>query len=373
MARHVGILGLFFSGFSLLVATKAHAQPPSLDLRWRAPAGCPQQRDVRERIEKLAGTKKVDEAKFSAAGTVTQSDDARYHLKLVVRAGGLVGERNIESKSCEQLAGAAAVALGLLLQSGKSLSSDSFGDSATNTVSHDGTNGARSGDAASVTANASPDPNRAPSAGTQTDATPRPPTSERAEAGSAEAAAAGAGSSRRVRLQVPMVALGVGPLPLPSFGLALGAGVSVHDWSFLAQVTKWSQQHLTVPGFPAFGADVDRVTVNVGACRAFRRDVFEVAPCLVMSVEHLSATSNGDRIVPRAAGVTWLAPGLGGEARVYFAEWFALGVAATGQVETSRPQISIAGTGAGTGAGVGEVGRVAPAAVTVLVGSEWIL
>jgi hypothetical protein len=373
MARHARFLWLLFSSWALLAATNARAQTvPSLDLQWRAPASCPQQRGVRERIEKLAGSKKSNQAKFSADGTITQSDDGRYHLKLVVREGGLVGQRSIESKSCEQLAGAAAVALGLLVQSGKSLSSDTFRDLATNTGNNTGTNGATSGEGAS---NAAGDTNRAASAGPQTDAAQQPPAGDRAQAGSDAAVAAGTDSRRRVRarLQVPMVALGVGPLPLPSFGLAVSAGASVDDWSFFVQLTKWAQQHLTVPGFPAYGADVDRATVNLGGCRAFRRDVFEVAPCLVMSVEHLSATGMGDRVLARSQRVTWFAPGLGGQARVYLADWFALGAAVTGQVETSRAQISIAGTGAGSGAGVGQVGRLGPAAVTVLVGSEWIL
>lgn len=356
MARHAGIFGLFFTSWALLSATNARAQAaPSLDLQWHAPAGCPQQASVLERIEKLAGEKRSSEAKFSADGTITQSDDGRYRLKLVVRAGGLLGERNIESKSCEHLTGAAAVALGLLMQSGKPPTSATFSDSATNA----GTNVGATGDAEA--SRAPSDANRAASAAIQGETTSPSP-------------AAGADSRRvHVRLQVPMVALGVGPLPVPSFGLALGAGASVDDWSFFVQFTKWSQQRLTVPGFSAYAAEVDRATVNLSACRAFRRDVFEVAPCLVMSVEHLSGTGSGERVVPRTEGVTWLAPGLGGQARVYVTDWFALGAAVTGQVEASRARISIAGTGAGTGAGVGEVARIGPAAVTVLVGSEWIL
>ncbi len=371
MARHARILWLLFSSWALLVATNARAQTvPSLDLQWRAPAGCPQRRGVRERIEKLAGSKKSNQAKFSADGTITQSEDGRYHLKLVVREGGLVGQRSIESKSCEQLAGAAAVALGLLVQSGKSLSSDTFRDLATNTGRN--TSGATSGEGPS---SASGDTQRAAAASTQTDATSRPSAGDHPEPGSDAAVAPGTDSRRgvRVRLQVPMLALGVGPLPLPSIGLAVSAGASVDDWSFFVQFTKWSQQHLTVAGLPAYGADVDRATVSLDACRAFRRDVFEVAPCLVMSVEHLSATGMGDRVLPRTERLTWFAPGLGGQARVYLADWFALGGAVTGQVETSRAQISIAGTGAGSGVGVGQVGRLGPAAVTVLVGSEWIL
>ena len=103
--RVLGAALLSLSGLSS--SGPARAQPaPTVDLQWTAPAGCPQQSDVRERVKKLSGTSASTHA-LRAEGSITQTVDGRFHLKLLVRSGGLVGERHIESSSCETLAGAA--------------------------------------------------------------------------------------------------------------------------------------------------------------------------------------------------------------------------------------------------------------------------
>ena len=327
---------------AVLSAARLRAQPappaapvpalaPPLELHWRAPEGCPQEPSVSFRVQQLTGMKRLKVGLVFADGTVIQTDDGRFHLTLLTHVGELVGERNIESKSCEQLAGAAAVALSLLLQSGDP-------------------NGTPANDASSTG------------------------TSERQDA-STRAGDAGSTSTREgendstrglhARLQLPLLALGIGPLSRPSFGLALGGGVSYRDWGFSLQLVKWLRQDLFASEFPGYGADVERATASVAACRAFRRDVFEIAPCLVMSVEHLSASGFGERVLAHEQSATLFSLGAGAQARVYFTDWFALTATVAGQAETSRPQISIAG--------VGDIERLGPAAFTVLVGSEWIL
>ena len=45
----------------LLVTTPAAAEPqPSIDMRWEAPPGCPQESDVRDRIQRLVGSGRHD-------------------------------------------------------------------------------------------------------------------------------------------------------------------------------------------------------------------------------------------------------------------------------------------------------------------------
>src|SRR3954468_2453115 len=89
-----------------LVSAAAHGQPSSaLNLRWQAPAGCPQQEEVRERIHKLTGATSSTGAVLHAEGAITQTDSAHFHLKLVTRSGKLVGERNLNASSCENLTG----------------------------------------------------------------------------------------------------------------------------------------------------------------------------------------------------------------------------------------------------------------------------
>src|ERR1017187_745103 len=108
----------------LLAAAPAMAEPPpSIDIRWEAPPDCPQENDVRERIQNLLGSGRHDNH-LRAEGTITRMD-RRFRLDLVVRVRDLVGTRSIEANSCEDFAGAAAVELGLLIHSAKSVSEPS--------------------------------------------------------------------------------------------------------------------------------------------------------------------------------------------------------------------------------------------------------
>ena len=87
----------------LFVTARAAAVPrPSIDLRWEAPQGCPQERDVRGRIQKILGSGRHD-SPLRAEGTITRID-GRFRLDLVVQIGGVAGTRTLVSKSCEDLA-----------------------------------------------------------------------------------------------------------------------------------------------------------------------------------------------------------------------------------------------------------------------------
>src|SRR6185436_12485578 len=83
-----------------------------------------------ERIRAIAGSLTQRESRLRADGTITK-EDGHFHLRLVVRDGELVGERNIVTDSCEDLAGAAAVALGLLLRSETPLTERELGGGVT--------------------------------------------------------------------------------------------------------------------------------------------------------------------------------------------------------------------------------------------------
>ena len=107
-----------WAGFVIgLSASPALAQSTAgPELLWTAPANCPQEAGVRERLRSIIGGLNVSQSRLRAEGEVTQVD-GHFHLKLVVHDGELVGERSLDSDSCEDLAGATAVALGLLLRS----------------------------------------------------------------------------------------------------------------------------------------------------------------------------------------------------------------------------------------------------------------
>jgi hypothetical protein len=169
----------------------------------------------------------------------------------------------------------------------------------------------------------------------------------------------------RVLIQAPLATLSVGPLPRPSWGAALGAGVSYESWRFLLGGAEWLRQNMPAKDIPGYGADIDRATLTLRTCRAQRVSLFELAPCVVLSLEHVSARGTGAHVAPRSEQATGLGVGAGAQGRLYLARWFSLIVGVDAQIETSRPQLSIDGVGA--------VGQLGPAAFTVVVGPEWIL
>ena len=120
----------------------------------------------------------------------------------------------------------------------------------------------------------------------------------------------------------------------------------------------------TTIDFQQYGADVNRATVTLLGCRALLLSRFEVAPCATLSLEHLAARGTGTHTRARTAHATWLSPGLGVQARAYMAPWLSLMIGLNGELETSRPQLSLDGLGHVTG--------LFPAAGTITVGSEWI-
>ena len=358
-----------------------------LSLRWRSPAGCPQQEEVKDRIRKLIGSTRVTATALQAEGTITQTDSAHFHLKLVTRSGSLVGERNLDATSCENLTGAAAVSLALLLRAAEPLSADDLGEKQAPGTAV----GAATAGGAATTGNAAA-PGDTQSTGAPSATGNKPSTSAAQQSKPASAAAASrkpAEASRppaesdapdeeplerplrptprthRFLAQAPIAVMSVGPLPAPSFGLALAAGASLENWRLLLGGTAWLRQHVTSDEFPGYGTDIDRLTGTFKACHAQGGLRFEVAPCLVLSVEHIWARGTGPDVTAHSQQATWLAIGAGAQGRLSLKSWLNLLMGVDVQIETARPVVSIDG--------LGELGRLGPAALTASVGAEWIL
>ena len=337
-----------------LASGTALGQPTSgLTLRWVAPAGCPQQGEVENRIRKIVGTMGSTAAVLQAEGTITQTDSARFHLRLVMHSGGLVGERNLDATSCENLSGAAAVSLALLMRSEEPLSEADLGPQ-----QHGGATGSSG-----------------PSASVPVEAAVQKPAERKPTGGASQPVAETiqiedrpiktVERKWRALAQVPLAALSFGPLAQPSWGVAFAGGVSFESWRFLLGGIVWRRQSLAVEQSPSYGADVDRITGTLKACRALRRGAWEIAPCLVLSLEHISARGTGPDIASRSEQTTWLAAGAGAQGRLYLATWFSLVLGVDALIETARPVIAIDG--------VGDVGQLGPAALTMTLGPEWIL
>jgi hypothetical protein len=331
---------------------QAQAQPtPSVDLEWSAPADCPRREDVQARIRKLAGKRKWTALPLRAEAVIVRKEDGRLRLRLVLHAGEMVGERNIEGSSCSALAGATAVVVALMFRSGGlPPSAEPPALSSTGEQSPDGSTGSQP---------AIP-PNRAPQEPKPPDVAPAklPPVAEVPKPG----------SPRRWRglAQLPLGVVSIGPLPTPSLGLAVAGGASFDQWRFLARGAAWlSQYSAGADEFEPYGARVRRTSLTLSTCRSLFVSRFDIAPCATIALAHLSARGEGAHIAPRTAQATWVAAGLGLHARFHVVSWMSLVLSADGELGTSRPQFIVDG--------VGQVRALGPGAAILGLGTEWIL
>lgn len=344
-----------FAG-TLLAASPLQAAQP-LDLSWQAPAGCPQESAVREQIRALVPASMLESGNLKAEGTIARVDK-RYRLKLVLTFGNVRGERVIDSDSCGDLAGAAAVALGLLLQSATQTSS-------TDPSAGTGPGAGSAGGSGSSETSSTPNDSTAAAPANSTE--PKPPEATAPETPSSTEPKSNAEQHpRRWRmfLQAPELALGLGPLPDPTIGVAFALGFGARPWLFGVGLQAPREQHLTLPGPSGAGADLDYWLAEAWACHGWHSASFELAPCLTFGVERLSASGTGSGVSSLSERATWVSVGAAAHGRWYVSEWFALSATAGGRVEGARPTIRIDG--------LPESGRLKPAAFTLKAGPVWI-
>jgi hypothetical protein len=141
--------------------------------------------------------------------------------------------------------------------------------------------------------------------------------------------------------------------------------VSFERWRFFVEASTSREQRMTASDEPGVGADVQLVAAGLRTSWALVQGGFELAPCVALTLEHLRAQGTGDEIAPRSADATWLAAGIGVQVRWRLVSWFGLFGGVSGQIEGSRPTITVDG--------VGTLGQTWPASLTVMVGPEWIL
>lgn len=269
--------------------------------------------------------------------TVTRNGDGQFQLSLVVRTDDGTGTRKIEGKSCEALAGATAVALVLLLQSSEAKEEVDL-DHPPAGGDEPAPNRSGVDDASNGVEPPRPDPKPAPAA-------------DRA---------------RPVLVRLPAATIGWGPVPGLNVGITAAVGLQLERWRFLAGATFWLAEHATKSvASQQYGGDIHRVTGQLHVCRAaVASGALELAPCAGLYAHHLWARGTGAHIATRTATATWLAVALGAQARLHATPWLAVVVGVGGEVETSRPRLSLED--------VGRVEQLLPVAATMTVGTEWM-
>jgi len=339
-----------------------------IELKWSALESCPSAETVLARVRKIAGPTRAAANALRADASVTQPSDGMFRLRLEIRYGNLAAVRTIEGKSCKDLAGAAAVALALLLSSEEPLSERDLAGTAASSAEPG--NSSTPGSSASSSGNQNPNalgtPPQASSASARSpEVTPStPPSNAEVE------------PARRwhVLLWAPVGSLGIGPMKQSSRGLGAGAGLSYDRWRFLAEGRLWVSQHETVRNLgDAYDVELDRFTVGARGCHVVFGDRFEFAPCALMSVHHLSVQGSGPNLVSGADSATWAAIGVGARVRLVITPWFGLVTTVDGELELARPEVSVSLPVAGSpGPTAVPVVQLAPVAATLSFGAEWI-
>jgi hypothetical protein len=295
-------------------------------------------------VLQIAGKTGRATQRLQAEAVVTESADHQFALRLKIRAGRLVGTRDIKGRSCNDLVGALAVALALLLSPEEPLDEHALGDSSS------GASGSPPGEAEAPPPPTPPPPTPPPPS------PPPPPDDD----GSAD------GPARRWHvLLTPLVAVGLGPQRHALRGLGGAAGFSFDDWRVLAEGKLWASRDATPWSQDESGATLDQFTLSLRGCRRLWGRRFELSPCVLLSVQHLSARGLGRHIAAQTSSATWLAPGVGLRARFLLTPWLGLVAAADGDVQLSQPEVTLEG--------VGSVERLYPVAATASIGAEWIL
>lgn len=260
------------------------AQPTArLALTWNGPPGCPTTENVHARVDSLLGgeASASSVADVRASGQVERVDNG-FRLLLSMGVGDTPSSRVIEARTCDELAGAAAIAIALLARS-------TFeGVSAPST--NDGTPAASASDG-----HESPPP--APSPNLDPASSKNDPPTETSPAG------------LRFVIDAP---LGVaGWSSLPSAGLGLGAGLGIR-WKALRATVRgelWQPQTDRVSGFAT------RFTLQSGraeACLTPAVHGLELGPCMGAAVQRLAGEGIGSEVFSaKSRTVVWVS-GVGG-------------------------------------------------------------
>lgn len=375
----------------LLLGGQAKAEPQhQVDLRWEAPTGCPQEGEVRGRIQRILGSGRHD-SPLRAEGTVARID-TRYRLELVVHVGEVTGTRSLTSKSCDDLAGAAAVEIALLVHSVETTSAPRRADTepltappASGAEASPSTSSAQTAPTAPSASAASPDtrastierkePETKTKTKTETKAETENETKTAREAPAPAAPIEEEPRSWHVLVQVPGVALGIGHLPSRSVGVGASLGLEYDHWQLQLHGRAWQGQSIAVPGFPGYVVAIDRMGASLWTCRESRFAWFGLSPCLAASVDRISGTGTGSGLVSTPQTKLGLSLGAGVQGRIHLARFLRLLATVAGEVELLRPEIVIDQLGRLVPGkqSTPPLYRFAPAALTATLSLEWAL
>jgi len=343
-----------------------------VQLRWQAPANCPQEAQVRQKLRDLLGANAGEAAasRLRAEGQIDVVGE-RFRLTLNIHYDLVNGTRVVHASSCEDLGGVAAVTLALLFRAEHSSSApltarDLGGTSAGVAAdaraagSENQSAGAADGSADTRNQAADADAKRDPSAASVA----ARPHDDADQSATSESDRAPSTSRLRFLLRAPELRTDIGVLPAASYGIGLGVGLRYDAWRFSISGTWWLAQDYEPGPFVGYGAHFGRVSGELSAAHGFQLSAFELAPCVLLTLDDVSARGTGVGIASTNPHTAWLSIGLGVQGLWSLGRHAALVFGVNGRIPTSRPRF--------VGDGVGEISQVGPAALGVALGMEWL-
>ena len=350
----------------LFVARSGIAQSSApVQLDWQAPANCPQAAQVRQKLRDLLGPSASNAApsRIRAEGRI-EAVGERFRLTLNIHYDLVNGSRVVQANSCEDLDGVAAVTLALLFRAEHSstspLTARDLGGAASVAGTENQAANAANGAADAVT-RAAADESR--STATASDELAKDAPKKNARVPGTRA------THWQFAFRVPEFRTDIGALPSASYGLGLALGLRNEAWIFLASGTLWLAQDYEPGPFVGYGAHFGRVSGELSACRGWRFAAFELAPCLLLSLDDVSAHGTGVGISSSNPRTAWLSLGAGLQGLWSLGRNAALVFGVNGRIATSRPRF----VSASLGGGDGEVAQVGAAALGALLGCQWLL
>ena len=273
------LTGLLVLGWTSALAAQPAAR---FALSWEGPPGCPTAENVQARVDALldGGASSGSVADVRASGQVERVDNG-FRLLLTMGVGNTPSSRVIEARSCDELAGAAAIAIALLARSSsESASAPSTADGAS----------------ASAASHAPEGP---------------PPASANREPASRqkEPPAAASPAGWRFVIDAPIGVAGWGSLPSAGVGLGAALGVRWKALRFIARGELWHPQTHQVSGF------VSRFTLQSGRAEGcFLQTVhgLELGPCLGAAVQRLTGEGAASEVFSARSRTTLWFSGAGG-------------------------------------------------------------
>ena len=362
---------------TLFSAAPSFAQG-GVQLRWQAPLNCPQESQVRQKLRDLLGPSAGDASasRLRAEGLIEPLGE-RFRLTLNIHYDLVNGTRVVQAASCEDLGGVAAVTLAILFRaehsSGAPLTARDLGGASTAALADARTAGTenQTGDAnnrAEGSETRSENAQNGSQNGAQ-NSTQKTSTTDGKLEPKDSPRASDAGDSNATRwhfvMSVPELRTDIGVLPDASYGLGFGAGARHDAWRFLISGTFWLAQEYQPGPFVGYGAQFGRTSGELSGCRGFQVAGFELSPCVLVTVDSVSARGTGAGISSTNPRTALLSAGAGLQGLWSLGRHAALVFGVNGRVATSRPRF--------VSEGVGEISQVGPAAVGLVLGCEWLL